>query len=187
MSTAELLHARSNSLGYFDEHGAVVVDLLPSHLRVSCVACGGESDIPAFQPSKPWDKACRCGARMKVYATGFELVRITPGPNVATYARRAQSKLVGDAAFRTTSPCVPPCVVQGGGSWAHVDMLGAWVLCFVMLRHVTQKPLFTFSSGKPLPANGACAHYKRSFRFVAVVMGMGDAGWPFVVSLPRPA
>ena len=140
----------------------MVVDLLPSHLRVSCVACGGESDIPAFQPSKPWDKACRCGARMKVYATGFELVRITPGPNVATYARRAQSKLVGDAAFRTTSPCVPPCVVQGGGNWARaracglsevvavgfvlprngdvslaLDMLGAWVLCCVVLCRVT--------------------------------------------------
>lgn len=117
----QLLHARSPSIGYLDEHGCVAVDLLHTYLRVSCLSCDGETDLPSFQHGKPWDKACRCGARLKVHASGYDLVRVTPGPTVASYGSHP--------------------------------------------RGPRSKPLFTFSSGKPLPGGGICAHYKRSRRW----------------------
>ncbi|KAJ1627028.1 hypothetical protein T492DRAFT_1146506 [Pavlovales sp. CCMP2436] len=126
-------------LAYVDTVDCAVVDVLPaSELLAVCLACEGEALLSPLQRNRRAEAVCRgCFAKLTLCASEIRLARLTAGSSVARAAGRSGGAKTFDAELKAFA--VDAAKAHGVAS---------------------------FTTGEPLPNEGACDHFKKSHRWL---------------------
>jgi len=132
----EICHSHNPSVGYVDLVNASIFDYLPSDYWVTCFECTNDSTMTKVQAAKMTNATCHhCHARLVL---GFE---------------RVELEVVTPPSFHLTKTRAKP-TKQGGGTGTRT-----------VEQRVRNVPIPGIKIGQPLPDNGACKHYRHSYRW----------------------
>jgi len=132
----ELVHESHHRAAVLKADGCAVIDLLPSDFTLSCFECSAEAPVRGYMVGT--SKRVSCHSCHKGMLFGFDSASYHKAK--APDDEKKQAKMKAAAQARRAA--------QGGGKrkGAPVDSTG-------------------ITPGKPLPENGACKHYRKSYKW----------------------
>lgn len=131
----ELLHESHHRVAVVKPEGCAVVDMLPSDFGLTCFGCSAEAPVRGYMMGTY--KRIACHSCHKAMVWGFESASYNKTKAPDDEKKRAKMKAAAQARR----------AAQGGRrKGAPIDNTG-------------------ITPGKPLPENGACKHYRKSYKW----------------------